>query len=70
VPNLSTLTNVDGIEYRLVESAVIVIPDGVIEPDGTIDGNWGRGEGGPLYWLKIVHVIGTPPFAVPEQPEE
>ena len=64
MPNLSTLTNVDGIEYRVVELAVIVIPDGVI------GGNGGRGEGGALYWLKIVHVIGTPPFAVPEQPEE
>ena len=63
MPNLSTLTNVDGNEYMFVELAVIVIPDGVIRGDG-------GGEDGPLYWLTIVHVIGTPPLAVPEHPEE
>jgi hypothetical protein len=61
VPNLLTLTKVDGIKYTLFESEVIIIPAGFIG---------GEGGGRPLYWFVIVHLIGTPPLAVPEQPEE
>jgi hypothetical protein len=62
------LTKVDGIEYTLLDSEVIVRPDGLIGGEGEGEG---EGEGdGPLYWFVIVHLIGTPPLAVPEQLDE
>ena len=58
------MTKVDGIEYTLLESEVIVRPDGLIGGEGEGDGD------GPLYWFVIVHLIGMPPLAVPEQLDE